>query len=144
MTKDVNVQAQQHLGELLEARAFDRFPEVWDENVIDHDPAPGQAPGLEGIVAFWTEFTAAFPDLALQPESLVADDDSVSVVLTITGTHDGEFQGHAPTGKSFTVRGIQVARFRDGRIVERWGATDEKGIADQLALGSKKAHFVSE
>ncbi|MFZ7087434.1 ester cyclase [Curtobacterium sp. RRHDQ10] len=143
MTKDINVQAQQRLGEIIEARAFDRFGEVWAEDVIDHDPAPDQAPGIEGIVAFWKQFTSAFPDLALEPQILTADDDSVSAVFRITGTHTGDFQGHGPTGNTFEVRGIQVAKFRDGKIAERWGSTDEKGLAEQLKLTGGEAHFVT-
>lgn len=143
MTKDINVQAQQRLGEILDARAFDRFGEVWADDVVDHDPAPGQAPGIAGIIAFWQEFLAAFPDLALAPQVLTADDDTVSAVFTITGTHSGDFQGHGPTGRTFEVRGVQVAKFRDGKIVERWGSTDEKGLAEQLKLTGKEAHFVS-
>jgi steroid delta-isomerase-like uncharacterized protein len=143
MSAETNLQAQQHLGELIEQRAFDRFGEVWAEDVVDHDPAPNQAAGVQGIVDFWTEFTSAFPDVSLTPETLVADDDQVTGVFTITGTHGGDFQGHPATGKSFTVRGIQVAKFRDGRIVERWGSTDEKGLADQLGITPKAAHSVA-
>jgi len=134
MSAAQNQQAQERLGEILEARAFDRFPEVWAEDVVDHDPAPDQAPGLQGIVDFWTEFTTAFPDLSLEPDPLVVADDFITTVFTIRGTHTGVFQGHQPTGKSFTVRGIQVSKFRDGKIAERWGATDEKGLAAQLGL----------
>jgi steroid delta-isomerase-like uncharacterized protein len=143
MTKDINVQVQQRLGEIIEARDLDRFGEVWAADVVDHDPAADQAPGIEGIRAFWSEFLSAFPDLKLEPQILTADDDSVSAVFTITGTHTGDFQGHGPTGNTFEVRGIQVAKFRDGKIVERWGSTDEKGLAEQLQLDGKQAHFVS-
>ncbi|WP_420365633.1 ester cyclase [Curtobacterium sp. L3-7] len=143
MTAEQNQQAQERLGEILEARAFDRFSEVWAEDVVDHDPAPDQAPGLAGIVDFWTEFTTAFPDLSLEPDPLVVTDDYVTAVFTIRGTHTGPFQGHEPTGRDFTVRGIQVSKFRDGKIVERWGSTDEKGLAEQLRLGEHDTKFVS-
>lgn len=143
MAKDINVQAQERLGEILQARAFDRFGEVWADDVVDHDPAPDQAPGIDGIVGFWQGFLTAFPDLALEPQILTADDETVAAVFRITGTHTGDFQGHAPTGRTFEVRGIQVARFRDGKIVERWGSTDEKGLAEQLRLSGTEAHFVS-
>jgi steroid delta-isomerase-like uncharacterized protein len=143
MTAERNQQAQERLGEILEARAFDRFPEVWAEDVVDHDPAPDQQAGLAGIVDFWTEFTTAFPDLTLEPDPLVVTDDYITAVFTIRGTHTGPFQGYAPTGRTFEVRGIQVSKFRDGKIAERWGATDEKGLAEQLALGSGDVHFVS-
>ncbi len=148
MSAAANQQAQERLGELLGQRAFDRFSEVWAEDVVDHDPAPDQAPGLAGIVDFWTEFTTAFPDLSLEPDPLVVTDDYITAVFTIRGTHTGPFQGHEATGKTFEVRGIQVSKFRDGKIAERWGATDEKGLAAQLGLdGSSDSdsdtHFVS-
>lgn len=136
MSAEQNQQAQERLGEILEARAFDRFSEVWAEDVVDHDPGPDQAPGLDGIIAFWQDFTTAFPDLSLEPDPLVVTDDFITAVFTIRGTHTGPFQGHEPTGKAFTVRGIQVSKFRDGKIAERWGATDEKGLTEQLGLAA--------
>ncbi|KQO63553.1 ester cyclase [Curtobacterium sp. Leaf261] len=96
MTKDINVQAQQQLGGIIEARDFDRFGEVWADDVVDHDPAPDQAPGIEGIVSFWKGFLAAFPDLALEPQILTADDEAVSVVFRITGTHSGDSRATPP------------------------------------------------
>jgi len=38
----------------------------------------------------------------------------------------------APTNRRIEARGVQVARFVDGQIVERWGSTDELGILTQL------------
>ncbi|WP_439692892.1 ester cyclase [Curtobacterium sp. SP.BCo] len=138
MTKDVNQAAQERLGGIIADRAFDRFGEVWAEDVVDHDPAPDQAPGLAGIVDFWRAFTTAFPDLELAPDPLIVTDDFITAVFTIRGTHTGRFQGHEPTGRTFEVRGIQVSRFRDGKIVERWGATDEQGLAQQLRLDGQQ------
>jgi steroid delta-isomerase-like uncharacterized protein len=144
MTKETNLQAQERLGEILEQRAWDRLGETWQEDVVDHDPAPGQAPGLAGIRAFWEEFTTAFPDLTIEADPVIAsDDDYVTAVFTIRGTHTGPFQGHEPTGHGFTVRGIQVSKFVDGKIAERWGATDEKGLIEQLDLRGSGVHFVS-
>lgn len=51
---------------------------------------------------------------------------------TLRPTHEGDFQGVAPTGRRIEVRGLQIGRFRDGRIVERWGSTDELAIMPQL------------
>jgi predicted ester cyclase len=38
----------------------------------------------------------------------------------------------APTNRRIEARGVQVARFVDGQIVERWGSTDELGILTKL------------
>jgi predicted ester cyclase len=63
---------------------------------------------------------------------VVADEDYVCLAYTLSGTHQGDFQGVAPTGKRITVRGMQIGRFEGGQIVERWGSTDELGIMQQL------------
>ena len=133
-SRDQNLEAQQRLGQILADRDAEALREVFHEDVVDHDPGPDQAPGVQGIVDFWTEMFTAFPDLEAEPQTIVADDDQVTVVIEITGTNTGPFQGHEPTGKSFHTRGIQVGRFEDGRLVERWGATDQAGMMEQLGL----------
>jgi len=65
-------------------------------------------------------------------EQMVADDDNVAIAYTLTGTHEGDFNGVEPTGKRIEVRGMQIARFEDAKIVERWGSTDELGILRQI------------
>ncbi len=65
---------------------------------------------------------------------MVADDENVAMAYTITGTHKGDFHGVAPTGKKIEARGMQIARFEDGRITERWGSSDELGIFKQLGI----------
>jgi predicted ester cyclase len=55
-------------------------------------------------------------------------------VIDLAGTHTGEWMGHAPTGKRFTVRNIQVMGLKDGLPVERWGSTDQLGMRQQLGL----------
>jgi len=42
---------------------------------------------------------AAFPDLSIRIESIVAEDEMVSTHWTCEGTHQGAFLGIAPTGK---------------------------------------------
>ena len=65
---------------------------------------------------------------------VVATPGHLVTVMDLSGTHTGEYQGRAATGRSFTVRNVQVARFEDGRMAERWGATDVQGILEQLGL----------
>ena len=76
----------------------------------------------------------AFPDLHLEVEHLVADENNVAFAYTVTGTHEGPFMGHESTGKSIRVRGMQISRFEGGRMVERWGSSDENGLLNQLGI----------
>ncbi|BDZ49152.1 hypothetical protein GCM10025867_13930 [Frondihabitans sucicola] len=135
MSKEQNLTTQEKIGEIITARDVSRLGEGFHRDVVDHDPVPGASAGLAGIQEFWSSFFEAFPDLDLQVETLVADDTQVAAVFTVSGTHTGPFQGHEPTGKSFSVRGIQVGRFDDdGLLVERWGATDQATLMQQLGL----------
>ena len=132
MSRERNVAAQELLGELINSGEVDRLDEVFADDVVDHDPADGQGPGPQGFKDFFSTLRTAFPDAKVEPATIVADDENVAIAYTLTGTHEGEFEGVAPTGRSIEVRGVQIGRFRDGKIVERWGSTDELGIMRQI------------
>lgn len=137
MSKQDNIAAQEHLAKNVNAGNIDAAVESFAPNAVDHDPAPGQPAGRDGFKAFFTELTAAFPDAHIEPAHMVADDENVAIAYTLTGTHKGEFQGIAPTGKKIEVRGLQIGRFENGQIVERWGSSDELGILQQLGAEPK-------
>lgn len=133
MTREANIATQEKAAHHINAGEIDQAVDtMFAADAVDHDPAPGQGPGREGFRTFWHTLTTAFPDAQIAPATLAADDEQVCVVYTLTGTHRGDFQGVAPTGRRIEVRGIQVGRFRDGKIVERWGSSDELGIMTQL------------
>ncbi len=134
MSKEDNIAAQQHLAENINAGNVDVAVESFGVDAVDHDPAPGQGAGREGFKAFFNELTTAFPDAHIEPAHMVADDEHVAIAYTLTGTHRGDFNGVAPTGKTIEVRGVQIGRFEGGQIVERWGSSDELGILKQLGV----------
>lgn len=113
---------------------LDTLDEVVDQDAVDHDPAPGQERGPEGFKDFFSTLRAAFPDLKLEPVTVVADDEHVAMAYTINGTHQGEFQGIAASGRRISARGVEIVKFRDGKLIERWGSSDELGILMQLGL----------
>jgi predicted ester cyclase len=135
MTREANLAATQRWGaEVASAGHYDVLDEILAPGFVDHDAAPDQGPGIEGLKGFFRTMRAAFPDLKAEPVEIVATDDHVAMRYTIGGTHQGEFQGAAPTGKSFEVSALQLARFENGRCVERWGSTDELGMMKQLGI----------
>ena len=132
-TRDTNLAAQTAFGEAVNSGTL-AFDDLVAADAVDHDPAPGQVAGPEGYRAMFEELRTAFPDLNVEVEHLVADDDDVAFAYTLTGTHTGPFQGFQPTGRSFRVRGMQISRFSDGKLIERWGSSDQLGILTQLGL----------
>jgi steroid delta-isomerase-like uncharacterized protein len=132
MSQQDNIAATERLGVAVNSGNLDALHEVFALNVVDRDPASDQQPGPEGFIHFFTGFRAAFPDLNISVEQLVADEDNVAIAYTVTGTHQGDFLGIPATGKSIKARGVQIARFENGRIVERWGSSDQLGILQQI------------
>jgi steroid delta-isomerase-like uncharacterized protein len=132
MSQSESVAAAQRFGEIVNSGDFEKFGEVVAANSVDHDPAPGQAPGPAGYVAFFSTMRKAFPDMKVAVEHLVSDADNVAFAYTLTGTHKGEFHGVAPTNKPIKIRGMQIARFENGKMVERWGSSDELGLLKQI------------
>ncbi len=132
MSREDNIAAQESLANNINAGNIDAAVESFAENVVAHDPAPGQGPGREGFRQFFTTLATAFPDAQIEPAHMVADDEHVSIAYTLTGTRRDEFMGVCATDKSIEVRSVQIGRFENGQIVERWGSTDELGIMQQI------------
>ena len=76
----------------------------------------------------------AFPDWHSDMHLLVAEDDIVAEHFTASGTHRGEVMGVPGTGREIALKGINIFRIRDGRIVERWGRLDDLGFRQQLGV----------
>lgn len=142
MSKEANIATTKKMGEAVNSGHLEKFPDFFAPGVHDHDPAPDQGPGPEGFIKFFTQFRAAFPDLKIAVEHLTADDDSVAIAYTVTGTQQGPFQGIPPTGKKIKARGVQIAKFdANAKIIERWGSSDEAGILQQLGVTKPTAHM---
>lgn len=80
--------------------------------------------GVEGARQHLLTFRRCYPDLAVTVDGQVAEDDIVVTWFTMRGTHRGERGGIKPTNKVLTLRGVNVQRVRDGRIVEQWGGAN--------------------
>ena len=55
-------------------------------------------------------YRAAFPNLRIEPDDILASGDKVVARVRATGTHDGELIGMPPTGKSVDVQLIDIMR----------------------------------
>jgi steroid delta-isomerase-like uncharacterized protein len=97
----------------------------------EHDPLPRQGTGLQGLKDRVTMMKSGL-DPRFTIEDLIAEEDKVVVRWTNSGTNVGEFLGMPPTGKDFTIAGIDIHRIREGRIVEEWTTWDALGLMRQL------------
>jgi steroid delta-isomerase-like uncharacterized protein len=95
-------------------------------------PLPIEATGAELLKAVFGRLHRAFPDLHIAIEDVIAEGDKVVIRNTVTGTHQGEYMGLPPTGRSITYKEIFIFRVVDGRVVETWGVVDVLSQLRQL------------
>jgi polyisoprenoid-binding protein YceI/predicted ester cyclase len=113
----------------LVSKAID---EAVEPNVLFHAPVPVDATGTQALKHVWTVLLRAFPDLHVAVEDVIAEGDKVVFRATVSGTHQGEYRGLPPTGKSVTYNEIFIGRFAGGRIAEIWGVVDVFSQMQQL------------
>ena len=101
-------------------------------DVIDELYAPSLAPEAREWIA---PFQSSFPDMHMEIVDLIAAEDQVVGRFTCSGTHLGEWLGHAPTGRRFeAIDEVSIFRFREGRIVDVWSLEDNLTRLEQLGL----------
>jgi steroid delta-isomerase-like uncharacterized protein len=116
--------------------------EPWNKgnvDVLDEMCAPSfHLEGLGGVEEFKAVITAirtSFPDLHFTVEEIIAEGDKVAYRWTARGTHQGEYEGIAPTGKIITQTGITIIRLADGKVVEDRFESGGPTIKEQLVGG---------
>ena len=107
------------------------------EDFVNHDPPFGATSDREGMRGASAMFRAAFPDWHSNVSLLIGEDDLIVEQFTATGTQHGEIMGVPANGRTVALRGIQIFRVREGRIVERWGRLDDLGLLSQLGLANQ-------
>lgn len=109
--------------------------EFFAADFVSHNPAaPEKIHGPEEYKDLIRQFRTAFPDIEVTVEDQIADGGKVAQRITQTGTHEGEFMGVDPTGKTVTSSAIVIGHIEDGQAVEEWPQLDLMGIMQQLGV----------
>jgi steroid delta-isomerase-like uncharacterized protein len=108
--------------------------ELVEPDVLIRTPLPIQASGAQALKQVWAMLLRGLPDLHLAVEDVIAEGDKVVARNTVTGTHQGEYMGRPPTGKSITYNEIFIFRFAGGRVAETWGVVDVLAQMRQLGV----------
>jgi steroid delta-isomerase-like uncharacterized protein len=119
--------------DLLNTGDIDGFGELLADGFVEHEEMPGLEPSKEGVKQLFHMYRAAFPDLRMEAQDILASGDKVVARVRATGTHRGEFLGMPATGKSVDVQLIDIIRFGDdGLAHEHWGVFDSLAMMQQL------------
>lgn len=121
--------------DLINAGDVDGFGELLADDMVEHEETPGLAPTKNGVIEFFRMYLAAFPDLRMDAQDVLASGDKVVARVRVTGTHKGDFMGMPATGKGIDVQAIDILRFGDdGLTHEHWGVFDVMGMMQQLGV----------
>jgi steroid delta-isomerase-like uncharacterized protein len=134
MSNEKKVILQRFFTELFNQAKLSVADELVAANYLNHNAAPGETSGREGLKQFVTNLHGAWDDLTFTVEDQVAEGDKVTTRFTITGTHQGEFVGIPATGKPIRVQAINIHRVANGQIQEGWLEWDTLGMMQQLGV----------
>lgn len=120
--------------EVLSKKNLNAIDELCAPEVVDHNPVPGQEPGLQGLRQTIGEYLRAFPDMRVTVHEVVAEGDVVAVRITGEGTHTGSFLGAPPTGKKVAFRAIDMIRVKNGKATEIWHEGNDIEVMAQIGV----------
>ncbi len=108
--------------QLLNQGNLGKLEEVFSAEYTNH--SFGDEHGPEPIRGFVKDLRTAFPDLRVDVEILLEQDDMVAWRRTQRGTFKADLPGIKATGREVVWHSVVISRVKDGRIVEEWGLED--------------------
>jgi predicted ester cyclase len=107
--------------------------EVVSATFVDHHFPPGLPPGPAGVREFFQKvIAAAFSDLEIQYEFMLAEGGRVDCHFTVVAKHTGEFAGLKPKGNILRLPAISTFRVENGKLAEAWEIFDSGLMLQQL------------
>ena len=132
--KNIDVVLRAH-HEVWNKKKYDLIPEIYAEDYEAHFICGMETRGQDGVHDFIKGHHESFPDWMEKVVDIIAEGDRVVTRYISTATHEGEFQGIAPTGKEITINEVSIHRVLNGKIVEQWGFPDGLSHIQQLTEG---------
>ena len=122
---------------LFSDRDTTRVEEFYADEIISHNNdagGPGSLVKSEDMAAMWEASKKNNPERVLEDELILCVDDFVVVRTTIKSSFNTPLAGYEPTGQPYEATAIDIYRFENGKVVERWGNADVAYIFRQLGF----------
>jgi steroid delta-isomerase-like uncharacterized protein len=133
MSSEQNKKLALQVYELLNTGQVEAIGDLVSADYLERDPLPGQGIGRDGAVERFSMISRGLAP-RFTVEDVIAEDDKVVVRWTNTGTHVGDFVGVPPTGRPFTIGGIDIYRVNGDLLCEHWHQIDQLAMLGQLGL----------
>jgi len=113
---------------------FPAIERIVARDILFHTSTGDEVRGHAEFRDYIETLKTAFPDITFVIEDVLADGDKVAVRYQVKGTFVETLWGVLPTGSEFAVRGIDIFRVVDGRVVEIWASDDTLSRMQQLGV----------
>lgn len=120
--------------DVVQLRDFSRLRDLYHPEYRYRGPDGEQGDADAGVAVAET-YVTAFPDLTFSVDHQYTPDDTTSVIeLTARGTHQGELEGVAPTGRTVQLVACNVIEVADGKIRREREYFDTMSLLTQLGV----------
>jgi predicted ester cyclase len=124
---------ERYYADVISGRDYSNLSNLVAAEYVDHNAEAGGR-GPEVVRKHMEAMRTTLPDFTMCVEQIVAEGDWVATRVTGRGTHKGEWMNIKPTGREIRLRGINLDRLKDGKIVEHWGEADTIGMLLQMGI----------
>lgn len=121
-------------------RDRETLSELLAADVVEHS-IHEELHGFDEIWEFLQAHFDTFPDYSGTTEAMVAEDDTVVVRYTVSGTHTGRYRDIQPTGHEAEWTGMAMYRIEDGAIAEIWLEENRVRLLEQLEAIEPPGHL---
>jgi predicted ester cyclase len=133
---------------LFSDRDGSRVNEFYAEEIISHNSDGGGSVSRTVPSSFlanmWNTSLRTTPERVLDDELILCSGDYVIVRTMVRSRDNVGLPPYPATGKPFEISAIDIYRFKDGRVVERWGNSDVISQYRQLGYTFVPADQVSQ
>ena len=127
MTSDNKTLMHRWYEEVWNQGRVETIDELMAEGCVIHGLVDASGKDIEGPAAFrafHTQFRGAFPDITVNVEETIAENDLLVARCSVRGKHVGDSLGFKATQAPVDFSGISIVRVKDGKFVEAWNNFD--------------------
>jgi predicted ester cyclase len=121
-----------YVNEFKNEQKFTVFPKLFSSEFTHHFNFPDRTNGMDSFVSVGQMFLAAFPDVRVDLQQMLAEGDLVVEQNKVSGTHKGTFDGIEATNRKVYWTETHIYRLEDGKIIENWPAVNFERIVMQI------------
>ena len=130
-TAKKNKEVNTAIMKAYEAGDYSKMGDYIAADATDHGSYIGDVKGLDSIVAAMKKYHEQMNQTRTEVIKEMADDEYVIVWSKVSGTAKIDMLG-MKAGQAYTMNGVDIAKFKDGKAVEHWIFMDPKDIAQMM------------